>query len=327
MNRLFRSLLPHEIFMLLFALFLSLIAIAGMSVFPDWPQVVIRMALVSTGILFVTWMSSGQERTESLLRFYVIPVVPVYFKTVEFLTQPISSIHNDQILVAADRLICFGANPTQWLFQHFPTWPLLTEYLQLCYSTFYFLPVAVAIELFVRARKTLPDNSLSHEESDSWKSVDDMFFIVIYGFLLSYLTYLILPSIGPRFTVHDFFSIDRDLPGLALTGPIRDLLNKGENILPGMTITQILGVVSRDAFPSGHTDVTLLTIIMAFRFRTRSRWWIAIIGASLIFSTVYLRYHYVIDVIGGSVLAVITLYSWEYVRSVSISLRDKLARA
>src|SRR6266540_6846129 len=136
--------------MLLFAALLSLVAIAGARVFPEWPQVVLRMALIAAAILFVTWMSSRQERARSVLRFYVVPLVPVYFKTVEFLTQPISSIRNDDVLIAADRVICFGANPTQWLLHHFPTWPVLTEYLQICYSLFYFLPIAVAIELFIR---------------------------------------------------------------------------------------------------------------------------------------------------------------------------------
>jgi membrane-associated phospholipid phosphatase len=317
MKRLLSSLLPHEVFMLLFAALISLIAVLGMSIFPEWQQVLIRMALVTASILLVTWMSSGQERERSVLRFYVIPLVPAYFKTIEFLTQPIWSMHNDDILIAADRVICFGANPTQWLFQHFPTWPVLTEYLQLCYSAFYILPIAVAIELFVRAK---------NDDTD-WKSVDEMFFVVIYGFLLSYLTYLILPSIGPRFTVHDFFALDRDLPGVWLTTPIRELLNKGENILPGMTLPQILQSVSHDAFPSGHTDIALLSMFMAFRYRTRGRWLVLLIGSSLVFSTVYLRYHYVIDVIGGGLLAVITLYSWQYVRNVSRYVRNQFAKA
>lgn len=303
--------------MLLFALLLSLIAIAGASVFPEWPQVLIRMAFVCTVIIGMTWLSSEQERSRSALRFYVIPIVPVYFKTVEFLTQPLSDMHNDAMLIAADRLLCFGVNPTQWLYQHFPTWPALTEYLQLCYSMFYFIPVIVAIELFVTAQRS----------QIKWEHVDAFFFIVVYGFLLSYLCYLILPSVGPRLTVHDFFALPRELPGLGLTGPIRDLLNKGENILPGMTLPEVLKVVSRDAFPSGHTDLTLLSMIIGFKYRTRLRWVIFVVGASLVFSTVYLRYHYVFDVLGGALLAVITLYTWEPVRKLCISIRDRFAGA
>src|SRR5438874_1073473 len=83
-------------------------------------------------------------------------------------------------------------------------------------SLFYFLPIAVAIELFMQARRS--------QRSDDWACVDDTFFVVIYGFLLSYISYFILPSIGPRFTLHDFFSMSRELPGVWLTDPIRDLL-------------------------------------------------------------------------------------------------------
>jgi membrane-associated phospholipid phosphatase len=61
-------------------------------------------------------------------------------------------------------------------------------------------------------------------------------------------------------------------------------------------------VVNRDCMPSGHTMLTLVNIILAFHFRSRFRWVFVVIGGSLIVSTVYLRYHYVVDVLVGIVL-------------------------
>ena len=59
--------------------------------------------------------------------------------------------------------------------------------------------------------------------------------------------------------------------------------------------------------PSGHTMMTLMNMILAFRFRSKLRWVFLIMGCSLIFSTIYLRYHYVVDVIAGIVLALVAL--------------------
>jgi membrane-associated phospholipid phosphatase len=290
-----------------------------MSVFDQWPQVLIRMGIVIGIILMMAWASSETERDRSPLRFYVIPLIPVYFKTVEFLTIPLYNSHNDDILIAADRVLCFGANPTVWLAQHIPIWPAFTECMMLSYSLFYFLPFSVGVEQFVRARRT--------NDAAMWQTVDDFFFIIIYAFLLSYLSYLIIPSVGPRFTLHDFFALPQEQPGLWLTEPIRDLLNRGENIMPGMSMREIYRVVTRDAFPSGHTDITVLSMLLAFRYRTRARWIVTVLGISLLFSTVYLRYHYVIDLIGGVALAAITLYTWRGVRALMNGLHNRLVTA
>jgi membrane-associated phospholipid phosphatase len=41
---------------------------------------------------------------------------------------------------------------------------------------------------------------------------------------------------------------------------------------------------------------------------------------------VYLRYHYVVDVLAGAVLAIITLYTWEWVRDRMLALQSKMIR-
>jgi membrane-associated phospholipid phosphatase len=93
-----------------------------------------------------------------------------------------------------------------------------------------------------------------------------------------------------------------------------------------MSMTEVVRHVTRDAFPSGHADIALLSIVLAFQFRVKIRWVIGVIGVSLIIATVYLRYHYVIDLIGGGVLAVITMYTWQWVRDGMLALQKRLLR-
>ena len=107
---------------------------------------------------------------------------------------------------------------------------------------------------------------------------------------MSYATYFLVPAIGPRFTL-EHLQIN-PVTGLWATQSIIDTLNFLESI-------------QRDAFPSGHTEMTILTMIYAWKFSRKYFWVLSIIGTSLIFSTVFLRYHYVIDVVAGALLAYI----------------------
>jgi membrane-associated phospholipid phosphatase len=139
---------------------------------------------------------------------------------------------------------------------------------------------------------------------------DDKFFefarMLIFGFFVSYLLYFFMPAIGPRFTVHEFGSLNTELPGLWLTNTFRDMVNAGGGVFPGTE--NPAEIINRDCMPSGHTMMTFITIVIAFQFKSKYKWFVLIIGSSLIFSTVYLRYHYVVDVIAGVFFALLTLW-------------------
>jgi len=88
---------------------------------------------------------------------------------------------------------------------------------------------------------------------------------------------------------------------------LRDITNAGESI-PRGTLNPA-EVVQRDIFPSGHTMITLIVMYLAYRLKSRSRFFFIPIGALLIFSTVYLWYHYVIDLIGGLLFMMFAVWS------------------
>jgi membrane-associated phospholipid phosphatase len=322
-TRIISEIKPQEMVMLMFAVVFSAIALIAHERVTEWPKVVIIMACFSAVVALVNlWSSFASGRSLGAFKtFYIAPLIPVFFKTAELISFPLHGHDFDPWFIAADRMM-FGVNPSVWIVQHIPLWPALTEYFTICYSLFFFLPTAVAIELFLKARRKERNVLQAEERVD----VDKMFFIIAYGFLLSYTGYFIFPAIGPRFTLHNFMATSSEMPGLLLADPLRAILNAGENILPGMSLQQILHVVTRDAFPSGHCDVTLLTIILAFKFKVRIRYIILVIGASLILSTIYLRYHYVIDLLAGSLLAMVTLYSSKWLRNRMTDLKLKLGR-
>lgn len=193
----------------------------------------------------------------------------------------------DDVLIKIDYWI-FGANPTQYLYKFNNRF--LTEILQICYSLFYTMPVIFGLELYL------------------WKRYEEFkyaMFVIFFGFYLSFLGYFILPAIGPRFTLHNFSNINSELPGLFLTNFLRDIVNLGESI-PKDALNPA-AIAQRDAFPSGHTELILLIVYLSYKIKSKSFYFYLPYSLLMIFSTVYLRYHYVIDLIAGVVFAVITI--------------------
>jgi len=196
------------------------------------------------------------------------------FDSLEHLVHFINPRDIDPLLIKLDYMI-FNGYPTVML-ENIMT-PLLTDILQTAYSSYYFLPVTLGIVLYKRGDD---------------KAFDESLFLIMLCFYLSFIGYMLMPALGPRFTMNHLQN--RDLQGLFITGPIQGLLNRLEGI-------------KRDAFPSGHTAIAITVCYLARRFEKRLFAVFLPVTLALIASTVYCRYHYVVDVIGGVALALITI--------------------
>ncbi len=219
--------------------------------------------------------------------WYPAPLIFITFKEVYLLVRQLNPHDYDWILIKIDHAI-FGVNPTQALYKI--SNPFLTEVLQIVYSTFYFLPVVLAVSLFLRKK---------------FEEVDFVIYTVVFGYFFSYVGYLLLPAVGPRFTLHNFEFNNIELPGLWAANFIREVINSGESIPSGTP--NPMAMVQRDVFPSGHTMMTLMVMYLSIKYKDRTRYLLCIIGSMLIFSTVYLRYHYFVDLLGGTLAMVISM--------------------
>ena len=216
--------------------------------------------------LFINWFKTWSP----------IVIIPINFTELHYLVHPVSPMDFDKALIDLDFYI-FGVHPTVWM-EKFTT-PWVTEYLQIIYTTFYFLPIILAIILW---------------RKKEYQEFDSFVFVIVFGFYLSYLGYFIVPAVGPRFTLDHLQSFP--ITGVWATDAIRHTLDTLENI-------------QRDAFPSGHTEMTLLSMIYAYKYSKKYFYVLLVIGTSLIFSTVYLRYHYVVDVFAGIILALVVVFT------------------
>jgi membrane-associated phospholipid phosphatase len=252
--------------------------------------------------IFVIVVLSGRINNRWFMifrRIYVIPLVLFLFDQVQNYIKVINPHDYDDILIKWDYAI-FGLNPTEWIYQFAN--PVLTELLQISYASYFIMPIILGLELHFR----------KDEEFNKFAGY------LLFGYYFSYLLYLIMPAIGPRFVLHDFESINIELPGLFLTEYIRYIINSGENI-PIEILKEISDLnpaffVNRDCMPSGHTLVTTINMICAFKFKSKFKWVFLVLTILLIISTVYLRYHYVVDIIAGLILVVLIFLFEPYIR-------------
>jgi membrane-associated phospholipid phosphatase len=253
-----------------------------------WPvDKVILTVLLFTSTLTVAWFAAipgawwillaHAAGVAALLAFrsnfafhcwYPLPYVASCYKEMAILIPPIRGRDYDGWASRMDAAL-WGQDPTLWLVGR-PN-ALLTEFLQIAYSLF--IPAVLIVAYFLwRQRKFAEFRYYA--------------FLIALGFLVSYLGYLAVPVRGPRLWLHDL----PPLRGLWLTTALQNILDRLES-------------AHYDCFPSGHTELTMLA---GWGSRMVSRKLFYVFWGytpSIIFATVYLRYHYTIDVLAGVMVA------------------------
>lgn len=217
---------------------------------------------------------SSYRRVLLMRSWYPLVLIPFTYKELTYLIPLIHPRDLDWELAAIDYWM-FGVHPTVWLERY--TSPLATELFQLAYMAYYFMPLVLGLVLWWQRRL---------------EEYHFLLFVVVLGFYLSYIGYIAVPAIGPRFILSD--QQTEPLSGVLLFEWLRVTLDRMEGI-------------TRDCFPSGHTELTILILFYSYRFHRPTFWWVLPAGSALIVSTVYLRYHYVIDVIAGVALAAVVI--------------------
>jgi membrane-associated phospholipid phosphatase len=280
MNKnIFRDLRPADTLNLIFLFFLILVS----ALFCRKIDSPLSLITLYSGLFFLQIVLTRNRDHGAFLKLahdLIFPTVCILliFESIEGLVHYINPRDIDPLLIKLDYLL-FGGYPTVMLESIMMPW--LTDILQIAYSSYYFLPVALGIALKIKRDDRGFDLSL---------------FLIMLCFYLSYIGYLLMPAIGPRFTINHLQ--ERALEGLFIAGPLQELLNGLEGL-------------KRDAFPSGHTAITLTVVYLAWRFEKRLFAVFLPVALALIISTVYCRYHYVVDVIGGVALTLITIGAGE----------------
>jgi len=239
-----------------------------------WSAIPDRAALAAAHVGAVALLLievKAPNRTSWFFRcWYPLPYVAACYKEMALLVPAIRHGDADRWLAAMD-LRVWGVYPSIWLERIYS--PALTEYLQIVYTLF--VP-AVLLVPFLLWRRGLT------------KEFQFAAFLIALGYLASYVGYLAVPALGPRFLLKPLEHMP--LQGLWLFQNMQHGLNRLES-------------TAYDCFPSGHTELTILACWLSRLVSKRLFGIYFCYTLSIIFATVYLRYHYTVDLLAGATLA------------------------
>ena len=205
--------------------------------------------------------------------FVALPVLAGLVNAVGPAIESVNPARYDAALSSLDARL-FGPLVAHWTYAlGRPDW--LTDAAAIAYLSYYVLPVAFAAALWRSGR---------HAEFER------LVYSLSAVLLVSYAAYFVAPASGPRFS---------------------SLASAGGGV-PATALRAFLHVCERnelDAFPSGHTATSLVFLAEAWALFPRRRALLLLSVAAIVFSTVYLSLHYVIDVVAGAALAGVVLFA------------------
>ena len=183
----------------------------------------------------------------------------------------------DNKLIILDDYI-LGFQPAIYLEQFIS--PELTDLMYFSYSSFLVYILAFTMYLYV---------------SKNYYAFRETLVSVILTFYIGYIGYVFFPAVGPKFTMAHLF--ETSLSGSFITDRLSFLMDY-----------EISEYTRRDCFPSLHNGVIFLILLFAFKHQKTYAFIFLPFAISLFISTLYLRYHYFIDMIAGFILATVMFY-------------------
>jgi membrane-associated phospholipid phosphatase len=263
------------------AAFYALVVAVAVARWPALPHPLATLSWYGAALLATAGLSRalrgarGLGATMPRIVFTLI-AAPVTYLMLGGVVPFANPFHQEAALKAVDDALFLGHNPNVLLDRL--AWPPLTEVLQVDYSLYYLFPLVLLVFLLAAGKAEGLARSL---------------FLVVLCLYGSYVGYFLVPATGPNLNVLGLYPAHfaDPMPGVLLAEDIRAALLEAE-------------AIKHDCFPSGHTALSLVCLFAAKREGSRAGFLTLLpFVALLVFSTVYLRYHYVIDVLAGVALA------------------------
>ncbi|MEJ2544126.1 MAG: phosphatase PAP2 family protein [Calditrichaceae bacterium] len=219
----------------------------------------------------------------------------------EFQLMDFTFMHWDAVL--------FGVQPTIWLEKLLH--PVAVEYFMFAYVLFIVYPYFYLVYLYQKNKLPVFHKAMLAQ---------------VLSLFIALTCFITLPAKGPRVTIginNSEQQINSDTPSYtqALKGVefdfLEDWTGKPSFFQLQYDMWNQIERIKTDCMPSMHTCLCLIVLFYAvkyrryFKYRKTAMWFWLVGNISLIVSTVYLRYHWVVDVIFGIILAIIAYYLTE----------------
>jgi membrane-associated phospholipid phosphatase len=227
-----------------------------------------RLIIIVFLILFAFWHNKTNNSIVFFLRFIFPPTLTSYWYPETYY------LNNDVLVKNLDKsfadfdLYLFGCEPSLEFSAHCPqAW--IAESMYFGYFAYFLIFAYIGICFFLcRRNEALP-----------------IMFSVLTSFFIFYLIFIFVPAAGPQFY---YASSDTHVPdGYLFCKLMRTIQESGEK--------------PTGAFPSSHVGMTLIFLYILFKHLRKAFWITLPVACILIMSTVYIKAHYLVDVLAAFV--------------------------
>lgn len=245
-----------------------------------WLHILIRFAL----IFIICWLAWISPRLKNRFWLFIRNAYPLilfgfFYSETDYLNNVL--FRNLDPFFERVELWLFRAYPSIIFSQSFPQiW--FSELMNFGYFSYYILILLLPLWLWIKNKE-----SFLH-----------VIFIITLSFYLFYWFFILFPVAGPQFY---FIESLRAVPS---AGIFRCLVRLAEWIGEGPTA----------AFPSSHVGLMMIMAYLSSKYAKELFVVYLFFGLLICFSTVYIKAHYAIDVIGGLLFAplFLTVSDWIY---------------
>ncbi len=258
----------------------------------------LNLGMISIGIVVLIMLDHKLKKPViNLLRnIYPLLLTAYYFEITMVTNRVFFGGYIDPVFQRIDQLL-FGYQPSiMWGVDM--DYPWLQELMHFAYFCYYPLIVITPIYLYFKQKKNL----------------GEFVFTTTTVFYLCFFIFSWLPVIGARAFGHDFIGRFPEIASGALLNPQGIDTAELTTMYRYGPFTRIMAFIyiqsphAGGAFPSSHVAVAVSIAISIHRYMPKMSFIVIPIVILLCLSTVYCHYHYLIDVIGGLLLASIGYY-------------------
>lgn len=281
----FKQFYPEDLIALAFStvIIFAMMYYASIGYIKDTSAIVVPTISLMVLTFFMVYQKSTASVTVKFLRSYFhIPFYGIIFSACQSFVHKLNPTDYDILLLKAD-LWVFGFDITRWFEPYISK--VLTEVLTLSYFSYYILPTLTFVLLFFA------------KDPAAFSKARNYLLAIVIGWYGAFLFYVILPAAGPDIAFPNHYTIT--LQGLSpITNMYLESLGK-----------YLRESFVRNTFPSMHFSIILITNYFAYRFKRKYFLFVTLpLGTMLAIATVYLRQHYLIDLVGSLPVAAISIY-------------------
>ena len=260
--------------LLYFAIIELIIIFTKPSLFFDWNFILTRIIFVFAFIFSLVIKNKISNNFFQLLQNILVFALMTFLYKETAMLNTLIFPKIDEFLSNLDQNI-FKFQPSIEFSKHFNSL-FFSELFYFGYFCYYLLPLVVFGILY----KFLP------------QKIEEFGFILISSFLLYYFIFIIIPAEGPQF----YFTFpDNYIEAQGIFGNAIKLIQKN-------------GEAPTAAFPSSHVGISWIVIFWLYQnFRKSVKYFLPFV-ILLMFSTVYIKAHYFVDVVAGFLTAPIVFF-------------------